>query len=107
MREVELFGSDFERFKVVKAELDRVTEAAAAYSPPNGVPVDKSKTKKGKVVAKSTGPMYQFQIIETIGVPRSEIKRFADPQYWLTYFPHTAIVSSLLLYQAVFLTICD
>lgn len=29
--------------------------------------------------------------MESIGVPRSEIKKFADPQYWLTYFPPIAM----------------
>jgi leucyl-tRNA synthetase len=33
---------------------------------------------------------YQFQIMESIGIPRSEIKKFADPLYWLTYFPPIA-----------------
>ena len=55
---------------------------------------DKTKAKKGKLVAKSTGLTYQFQIMESIGVLRSEIKKFADPLYWLTYFPPIAIVSS-------------
>ena len=48
------------------------------------------------MVAKSTGLTYQFQIMESIGVPRSEIKKFADPLYWLTYFPPIAIVSNVL-----------
>lgn len=52
---------------------------------------DKSKAKKGKLNAKSTGLTYQFQIMESIGVPRSEIKKFADPQHWLHYFPPIAI----------------
>ena len=30
--------------------------------------------------------------MESIGVPRSEIKKFADPLYWLTYFPPIAVV---------------
>ena len=30
--------------------------------------------------------------MESIGVPRAEIKKFADPQHWLTYFPPIAIV---------------
>ncbi|THH03335.1 hypothetical protein EW145_g6336 [Phellinidium pouzarii] len=49
------------------------------------------KGKKGKVVAKATGHKFQFQIMESIGVPRLEIKKFADPLYWLTYFPPIAI----------------
>jgi leucyl-tRNA synthetase len=56
-----------------------------------------TKGRKGKLAAKSTGLTYQFQIMESIGVPRSEIKKFADPYYWLTYFPPIAIVSFILL----------
>lgn len=59
--------------------------------------VDPTKivAKKGKVVAKSTGLKYQFQIMEQIGVPREDIHKFADPQQWLTYFPPFATVSRL------------
>ena len=54
------------------------------------------KGKKGKVAAKSTGLKYQFQIMQSIGVPTDEIKKFADPYYWLTYFPPLCIVRLLL-----------
>lgn len=47
--------------------------------------------KKGKVAAKSTSAMYQFQIMRQLGVPLSEIHRFSDPSHWLTYFPPLAI----------------
>ena len=45
------------------------------------------KAKKGKVAAKATGLQYQFQIMESIGIPREDIKKFADPYYWLEFFP--------------------
>jgi leucyl-tRNA synthetase len=98
---MELFGPDFEQYEEVQAELDRIAEAkreaeVTLVNASNSVPVDKSKAKKGKMVAKSTGFKYQFQIIESIGVPRSEIKRFADPRHWLTYFPPLAIVSFMI-----------
>jgi hypothetical protein len=41
--------------------------------------IDKPKAKKGKIVTKSTGSTYQFQIMESINVPRADIKKFADP----------------------------
>ena len=34
---------------------------------------------KGKIAAKTTGLQYQLQIMELMGVPREEIKKFADP----------------------------
>ncbi|KAJ3503221.1 hypothetical protein NLJ89_g8530 [Agrocybe chaxingu] len=87
IREMELFGADFERFERVQAEMaaaEREEEAKAG-------PEDKSKAKKGKLAAKSTGLTYQFQIMESIGVPRADIKKFADPLYWLSYFPPIAV----------------
>ncbi|EAU87569.1 leucine-tRNA ligase [Coprinopsis cinerea okayama7 len=94
IREMELFGPDFENYEAVQAKLDaeqEQQEEAAAPASTDGNPADKSKAKKGKLVAKSTGLTYQFQIMESIGVPRAEIKKFADPLYWLTYFPPIAI----------------
>ncbi|KAF9453511.1 leucyl-tRNA synthetase [Macrolepiota fuliginosa MF-IS2] len=95
IRETELFGQDFERYEEVVAEMERVAEAEEAKEREKDVASgDKSKAKKGKLVAKSTGLTYQFQIMESIGVPRSEIKKFADPQHWLTYFPPIAIADN-------------
>ena len=51
------------------------------------------KAKKGKVAAKATCLQYQFQIMESMGVPREEIKKFADPYYWLKYYPPICMVS--------------
>lgn len=86
IREMEMFGQDFENFE---APEEREEEPTAESSNPSAPRADKGK--KGKLAAKSTGLTYQFQIMESIGVPRSEIKKFADPYYWLTYFPPIAI----------------
>lgn len=90
-----MFGPDFERYEQVQAELAQA-EAEKEKEEEAVASGDKAKAKKGKLVAKSTGLTYQFQIMESIGVPRSEIKKFADPLYWLTYFPPIAIVSNAL-----------
>ena len=103
---MELFGPDFEQYEEVQAELDRIAiaeadreaEANAINSASYSVAVDKSKAKKGRIVAKSTGFKYQFQTMESIGVPCSEIRRFADPLYWVTYFLPLAMVSFLIYY---------
>lgn len=89
---MELFGPDFERYEQAMAEKAK-EEADAAIAEAKSNPTDKTKAKKGKLVAKSTGHTYQFQILETLGIPRAEIKKFADPLHWLTYFPPIAIVS--------------
>ncbi|GAA6022783.1 hypothetical protein JCM10207_000415 [Rhodosporidiobolus poonsookiae] len=96
IREMELFGADFERHGQPTEE-EKVADSDAPGNAA-GVPTastttsasDPSKAKKGKLAAKSTGLQYQFQIMESIGVPREEIKKFADPYHWLKYFPPIA-----------------
>ncbi|KAG6860497.1 hypothetical protein C0995_010483 [Termitomyces sp. Mi166 len=91
IREIELFGPDFERYEEVTVKLAaEEAEKEEAEAATDGI-VDKSKAKKGKLAAKSTGHTYQFQIMESIGIPRAEIKKFADPYHWLTVFPPIAI----------------
>ena len=85
---MEMFGPDFERY--TPDEEPPKTEPAPVVAAPAAA-VDKAK--KGKVAAKATGLQYQFQIMESIGVPRAEIKKFADSLYWLEYFPPIARVS--------------
>lgn len=87
-----MFGPDFENYEKIQAELDKQAEAEKEKEDETAGMADKSKAKKGKLVAKSTGLTYQFQIMESINVPRSEIKKFADPMHWLTYFPPIAVV---------------
>lgn len=84
-----MFGENFERYGQEEEATPVAAEKVATGGP--------DKAKKGKVQAKSTGHTYQFQILESIGVPREEIKKFADPYYWLEYFPPIAVVSGLAL----------
>lgn len=86
IREMEMFGEDFEGYSEDQEE----PKDSAPTQTKSLESVDPSKAKKGKLNAKSTGLTYQFQILEMIGVPRAEIKRFADPQHWLLYFPPMA-----------------
>jgi leucyl-tRNA synthetase len=86
---MEMFGEDFSGYQEEAA----VIPDAAAMTPTPAKSLestDPSKAKKGKLNAKSTGLTYQFQILELIGVPREEIKQFADPIHWLHYFPPIA-----------------
>ncbi|KAJ6478559.1 hypothetical protein C8R47DRAFT_1138813 [Mycena vitilis] len=91
IREMELFGPDFENFEAVQQKLDEEAEEKEKVVVVKDGPVDKSKGKKGKLNAKSTGHVYQFQILQSINIPTSDIKLFADPQQWLKYFPPIAI----------------
>ena len=81
---MEMFGENLENFG--QGEDESMTPSASKSTAVG-------KATKGKLQAKSTGHTYQFQIMESIGVPRSEVKKFADPHYWLEYFPPIAIVS--------------
>lgn len=42
-------------------------------------------------MAKTGAAKYQWQIMQSIGVPDEEIKEFADAYYWLDYFPPRAV----------------
>ncbi|KDR74066.1 hypothetical protein GALMADRAFT_141803 [Galerina marginata CBS 339.88] len=75
----------------VEGEIARAEAENDKEENTQAVTTDKTKSKKGKLVAKSTGQKFQFQIMESIDIPRTEIKKFADPIYWLTYFPPIAI----------------
>jgi leucyl-tRNA synthetase len=97
-----MFGQDFENFEAHEEDAD--DKPAVETSNPSAPRVDKAK--KGKLAAKSTGHTYQFQIMESIDVPRSEIKKFADPYYWSTYFPPIAIVSPGLFSPSSTLITC-
>lgn len=82
-----MFGDNFERHTQETQE-----EAAPTTSTDKTASGAPDKAKKGKIQNKKTGHTYQFQILESIGVPREEIKKFADPYYWLEYFPPIAMV---------------
>ncbi|XP_072026389.1 leucine--tRNA ligase, cytoplasmic-like [Amphiura filiformis] len=51
---------------------------------------DKSKGKKSKAKAKSGSAKFQWQIMESLGIPGEEIPRFANTDHWLEYFPPLA-----------------
>eukprot|EP01053_Blabericola_migrator_P010180 Blabericola_migrator_1__10179@NODE_568_length_7541_cov_61_527562_g423_i0_p1_GENE_NODE_568_length_7541_cov_61_527562_g423_i0NODE_568_length_7541_cov_61_527562_g423_i0_p1_ORF_typecomplete_len1157_score245_85tRNAsynt_1/PF00133_22/3_8e90tRNAsynt_1g/PF09334_11/4_7e10tRNAsynt_1g/PF09334_11/2_6tRNAsynt_1g/PF09334_11/1_6e16tRNAsynt_1e/PF01406_19/1_4tRNAsynt_1e/PF01406_19/2e12tRNAsynt_1e/PF01406_19/1_7e03Anticodon_1/PF08264_13/3_5e09tRNAsynt_1f/PF01921_18/0_21_NODE_568_length_7541_cov_61_527562_g423_i012 len=44
-------------------------------------------SKKSKATAKTGNAKTQVDILMSVGVPESEIPKFTDAHYWLTYFP--------------------
>lgn len=82
--EIALFGREFEEYK---AEPEKTPETV--IEPASGAAIGRSARSKAN--AKTIKAKYQFQIMESIGIPRENIHRFADPQYWLTYFPPLAM----------------
>ena len=102
---MEMFGPDFEKFDA---------QEEAAHPHPHSTPTTTEddpttnrvdKAKKGKIAAKATGLQYQFQIMESMGIPREEIKNFADPYFWLKYFPPICMVYALCLLHCTVLTV--
>ncbi|CAG8538744.1 7229_t:CDS:2, partial [Racocetra fulgida] len=94
-REIEQFGPEFKipdqnnlEESVKNLELND-DNAIKSQDPSNTV--TKVSSKKGKVAAKSTDLKYQFQIMQSMGVPYNEIANFSDSNHWLYYFPPLAI----------------
>lgn len=81
-REIEMYGCP-PQFPAEEAE--KVEEEKDI------IPQDKSKGKKSKAVAKAGTAKYQWQIMQSLGLSDDEIKKFADEEYWLSYFPPLAI----------------
>lgn len=69
-----MFGKNFEKYDESKEE---ATEA--------------NKNVKSKVAAKTGNVTYQFQIMLSLGIPITEIHKFADPYYWTEFFPPQTI----------------
>lgn len=57
------------------------------YSPPRPC----LPKQHSKVAAKTGGATYQWQIMQSMGLEDEEIAKFADPMYWLQYFPPAAM----------------
>ncbi|XP_050299958.1 leucine--tRNA ligase, cytoplasmic [Anthonomus grandis grandis] len=82
-REMELFGCP--------PQFPKEEEEVNVQEESDGVPKDKSKGKKSKAVAKAGSAKYQWQIMESMGMKSEEIKKFAEADYWLDYFPPLAV----------------
>ncbi|KAK9458120.1 hypothetical protein V1511DRAFT_465096 [Dipodascopsis uninucleata] len=81
-REIEMFGPLFENAPPAEeAEVPIATEQLGKGDP------TKFKGKKSKAAAKTGRAKFQFEIMLQLGIPREEVSRFADPLYWLEYFP--------------------
>ncbi|KAJ7960649.1 Leucine--tRNA ligase, cytoplasmic [Quillaja saponaria] len=54
-------------------------------------PPDKFKGKKSKAASKSSGQVFQWEIMRSFGISDSDISDFQQPHKWLTYFPPLAV----------------
>ncbi|EMG49026.1 CDC60 Leucine--tRNA ligase [Candida maltosa Xu316] len=82
-REIELFGSDFSK---APAE-DEEVEEAKPKEQAKREDITKFTSKKSKAAAKTGRAKYQFEIMMQLGIPREEVAKFADTDYWLEFFP--------------------
>ncbi|KAL7628193.1 cytosolic leucyl tRNA synthetase [Parahypoxylon ruwenzoriense] len=83
-KEVEMFGQEFEKYKEGEEPVTEITTTPARAERED---VTKFTAKKGKAAAKSVKMKYQFQIMQAMGIPVQQIHLFAEPSYWLEYFP--------------------
>lgn len=83
VREIEMFGQSFETYPTNEAP----DEPSAPVQEITREDITKFSGKKSKAAAKNVQMKYQFQIMLAIGIPLQEIHKFADPQYWLHFFP--------------------
>ncbi|XP_022964708.1 leucine--tRNA ligase, cytoplasmic-like [Cucurbita moschata] len=89
-REIQQFGdppvfpSQTEEQENLKAEAEDTNES-------NPTLPDKFKGKKSKAASKSSGQMYQWEIMRSFGLSDSEISKFQNPYNWLTFFPPVAM----------------
>ena len=90
--DVKKFGQNFERFREDEPEEPETNGVPIAPTQDVSVKDDitKFKSKKGKQAAKTVKTNYQFQTMLSMGIPKEEIHKFADADYWLRYFPPIA-----------------
>lgn len=88
--DIEKFGKNFERFEDYQAQ-DEQTNGTPVPAPVQGInkkeDITKFSSSKSKATAKNVKTNYQFQSMLAMGIPKEEIHKFADPYYWLEYFP--------------------
>ncbi|KAL8735258.1 MAG: hypothetical protein Q9181_002890 [Wetmoreana brouardii] len=83
--DVRRFGQNFERYEDGQGDGEEVVPAPTQAETKEDI--TKFTSKKSKAAAKGVKLKHQFQIMLALGIPREEIHRFADANYWLTYFP--------------------
>ena len=85
--DVRKFGQNFERFDELERENQTTDLLPAPTQADTKDDITKFTSNKSKATAKNVKLKYQFQIMLALGIPKSEIHKFADPAYWLKYFP--------------------
>ncbi|KAF1852184.1 leucyl-tRNA synthetase [Cucurbitaria berberidis CBS 394.84] len=90
VREVEMFGQNFERCPVEDVLDDSAPPPPAPTQAETKTDITKFKAHKGKAAAKTVKTKYQFQIMLAQGIQLEEIHKFSDPFHWIQFFPPLA-----------------
>ena len=88
VEDVRRFGKDFQGFE--EEEEEPPPENGVLIAPVQGTKkedITKFTSKKGKAAGKAIKLKYQFQIMLALGIPKEDIHKFADANYWLEFFP--------------------
>ena len=83
--EVKKFGEKFEGYREENEDSTGVVPAPTQAQTKEDI--TKFTAKKGKANAKTVKAKYQFQIMLSQNIAKEELHKFADPGYWLDYFP--------------------
>ena len=99
--DVKKFGQNFERFREDEPEEPETNGVPIAPTQDVSVKDDitKFKSKKGKQAAKTVKTNYQFQTMLSMGIPKEEIHKFADADYWLRVLPSDSSTRSDRLWK--------
>lgn len=89
-REIQQFGNPPTFPHEVVEEEPNPKEESDPNEGANVVP-DKFKGKKSKAASKSSGQMFQWEIMRSFGLSDSEISKFQNPYEWLKFFPPLAV----------------
>lgn len=76
----------------IKASADKIRGEIAKFGNPPVFPVEEEGgaalgAKHGKVAAKTGGAKYQWQIMQQMHIDDSVIANFAEPRFWMDFFP--------------------
>jgi len=89
-REIDEFGTNpqFDLIRANKAESKEETEDVKVEEISESKLLKPQRRANAKTAQKgASAEKYQWEIMESSGIPREEIPKFCDPYYWLEVFP--------------------
>lgn len=90
VREIEQFGKNFDQnLPVEEEQQDGVEDEKTVQNklPAKKEDITKFTAKKSKAAVKQSRAKYQYEIMLALGIPREDVHKFADANYWVDFFP--------------------